>query len=262
MAQPRTSEQPPGRIPPPHSMGTAEFAAAADAAITVELLLVAEPANNRDYYESIVDAMSACASAYQINTPLRIAHFLAQIGHESKFRSVAENGYYEGPRMRQIFGCGRPGYDKATNECKLGAKRLRPKLWTEEAKYARHPENLLNYVYALRLGNGDEASGDGFRYRGRGFMQLTGKDNYKQFTASHNRTHPADVQDFVAHPDLLVSELKYGTESAFFFWDTRNINADADRDDLKAVTIDVNGGTNGLPDRRARLERIKKAMGI
>jgi predicted chitinase len=232
--------------------------------VTVDLLQAAAPANSTAYHESIVDAMNAYARAYEVDTPLRIAHFLAQIGHESRFENIEENGRYSPKRMREVFGCGGPSkYDKQADECKLGAgARQRPKLWTEEEKYARNAPNLLSYVYASRLENGDEASGDGYRYRGRGMMQLTFKSNYREFTAFHNRRNPDDPRDFVADPDLLVTQLKYGIESAFFFWDARNVNEEADQDDVEAVTIKINGGLNGLADRRQRLERIKQAMGI
>jgi hypothetical protein len=90
--------------------------------ITVALLQAAEPSNTAAYYAALVDAMNACASAYQVDTPLRVAHFLAQIGHESRFKAVEENGNYSPTRMREIFGCGSPArYDKQADECKLGA---------------------------------------------------------------------------------------------------------------------------------------------
>jgi predicted chitinase len=232
--------------------------------ITVALLQAAEPSNTAGYYAALVDAMNACASAYQVDTPLRVAHFLAQIGHESRFKAVEENGSYSPTRMREIFGCGSPArYDKQADECKLGAAaRQRPKLWTDETTYAYQPANLLSYVYASRLANGDEASGDGYRYRGRGLIQLTFKANYAAFTATHKLRYPNDPQDFVADPDLLVTQRKYAVESAFFFWDECKVNEDADRDDLVAVTVKINGGTNGLDDRRLRLVQIKKAMGM
>jgi predicted chitinase len=164
--------------------------------------------------------------------------------------------------MREVFGCkgGMKNYDATKDDCKFG--RLRCKLWTEEARYAGNARNLLSYAYALRMGNGDEASGDGFKYRGRGMMQLTGKTNYRDFTKSHNLKLPNDQQDFVANPDLLSTELKYGIESAFFFWNARNINEIADRDNIEEVTRKVNGGLNGLSDRKLRLARVRQALGI
>jgi predicted chitinase len=229
--------------------------------ITVELLQAADNTNSADYYATIVDALNEYAQAYEVDTKSRIAHFLSQIGHESGFRNATESGNYSPTRMRQVFGCkgGMANYDASTDDCTLG--QLRPKLWTQEDDYAHNSQNLLSYVYAQRLGNGDEASGDGFRYRGRGMIQLTGKTNYRSFTACHNQKNPQDQQDFVLDPDLLVSDLKYGIESAFYFWETNNINSVADGDDVAAVTKKVNGGLNGLDDRRDRFERIKNAMG-
>jgi predicted chitinase len=235
--------------------------------VTAELLLAADASNSLEYYRGIAASLDHLARAYAVNTPARLAHFLAQIGHESSFRAVEESGSYSARRMREIFGCrgGPTRYDARVDDCALGADgrpaRARAKLWTQQARYAHHPQALLSYVYALRLGNGDEASGDGFRYRGRGLIQLTGRANYEDFTACHNRTDPHDPQDFVAQPDLLVSELKYALESAFYFWDARNVNPVADTGNVAAVTFAVNGGYNGLDDREARFARIKAAMG-
>ena len=251
-----TPERP--AVPPPAPRGTP----ARVVTITSALITAADSSNPPDYVDSLASVMSDLAEAYAIDTPLRVAHFLSQIGHESSFRVKAESGSYSAKRMREVFGCkgGMKNYDAARDDCKLG--RLRDKLWTEEARYAGNAPNLLSYAYALRMGNGDEASGDGFKYRGRGMMQLTGKTNYSDFTRSHNQKLPADRQDFVANPDLLSTELKYGVESAFFFWDANNINAQADRDDIEAVTTRVNGGLNGLPDRRMRLARVRQVLGI
>lgn len=241
---------------------------AGGAAITVALLQAADSANSDSHYAAMVDALNDYARRYEVDTPLRLAHFLAQIGHESSFRATEENGSYSVARMHEIFGCrgGPSGYDRATDDCRLGPSgqpaRLRPKLWLEPATYAGHPERLLAYVYANRLGNGDEASGDGYRYRGRGLVQLTGKANYAAFTEAHNERNGQDPRDFVAQPDLLLSELKYAIESAFYYWDARTVNALADLDDLEGVTRAVNGGLNGLNDRGARLARIKKALDI
>ncbi|HJY84134.1 MAG TPA: lytic enzyme [Candidatus Binatia bacterium] len=230
--------------------------------ITTALLKAADSTNSDEYYGSIVKMMNQYAEAYAINTALRVAHFLSQIGHESGFRVVEENGNYSAKRMREVFGCrgGSKNYDAAKDECTMG--RSREKLWTEETTYARNAKNLLAYVYASRLGNGDEVSGDGYKYRGRGMMQLTGKINYSGFTTSHNQKNPADPRDFVANPDLLITDMQYGIESAFYFWDARNINPIADSDDVTKVTEAVNGGLNGLPDRKARLEKVKRALGI
>ena len=257
---------PPRPVPPPGAR--AGGAAGAPPLVTVGLLMAADATNGADYYRQVVDAMNLCAATYLVDTPLRLAHFLSQVGHESAFRATEEDGRYSAPRMRETFGCkgGAARYDKAADDCALGADgkpaRLRPKLWTAEATYAGNARNLLSYVYALRLGNGDEISGDGYRYRGRGLIQLTGKSNYQSFTDCHNTRNPDDRRDFVTNPDLLMTGLNYAIESAFYFWDTRDINQAADLDDVVEVTRRVNGGANGLTDRETRLARIKTALGI
>ena len=235
--------------------------------ITVALLRAADNSNNEEYYKTIVDSLNEFAKTYAVNTPLRIAHFLAQIAHESHLRSIEENGKYSAKRMREIFGCkgGKKNYNKATDDSINGTiGRLRPKLWDEENKYANNPKNLLSFVYASRssLGNGDEASGDGYTYRGRGMMQLTGKANYSAFTIAHNKKSPNDEQDFVANPDLVFTNKSYGVESAFYFWDSKKLNSIADEDDVEKVTIKVNGGTNGIDDRKAHLLKLKQMLGI
>lgn len=241
---------------------------AGGATITVALLRTADGANPDSYYAAMAEAMNDYARHYDVASPLRLAHFLAQIGHESSFRATEENGSYSAARMHEIFGCrgGPAGYDRSAGDCRLGPDgrpaRLRPKLWLEPATYAGNPQRLLAYVYENRLGNGDEASGDGYRYRGRGLVQLTGRTNYAAFTDAHNARSGNDPRDFVAEPDLLLSELKYAIESAFYYWDARTVNALADADDLEGVTRAVNGGLNGLNDRGARLARIRKALGI
>ncbi len=230
--------------------------------ITTSLIDAADSSNTADYVASLAPALDALAKAYAIDTPLRVAHFLAQIGHESSFKVKAENGNFTAARMRAVFGCkgGIKNYNATTDDCNLG--RLRDKLWSQESFYAGNARNLLSYAYASRLGNGDEASGDGYNYRGRGMMQLTGKDNYRAFTDSHNKKLPADKQDFVANPDLISTVLKYGAESAVFFWNENGLNALADKDDIEAVTTRVNGGLNGLDDRKLRLAKVKKVLGI
>ena len=107
------------------------------------------------------------------------------------------------------------------------------------------------------MDNGNEASGDGFKFRGRGLLQLTGRDNYTLFTGKHNELFPNDPQDFVQHPDLLIQNLKYAVESACFYWQHYEINDPADRDDCDRVTEIINGGANGVEERRDKLDIIK-----
>jgi predicted chitinase len=164
---------------------------------------------------------------------LRLAHFFAQILHESGcMRFDMENLNYSADALRRVFG----KYFKTKEEANA---------------YARQPERIANRVYANRMGNGSEASGDGWRYRGRGLIQLTGRSNYKAFAAWVGDDRIMD------DPDLVASE--YAVHSAVFFWDRHNLNTLADRDDVVAVTRRINGGENGLAHRR---ELLNKASGL
>lgn len=163
---------------------------------------------------------------FNMDSPLRLAHFLAQCAHESgNFKLVVENLNYSSDGLLKIF----PKYfkDKATAD-----------------KYARKPEAIANRVYADRMGNGNEASGDGYRFRGRGYIQLTGRNNYKAFSDFVK-------DDCVANPDLVAT--KYPLISAAFFFDSNGLWSICDKGDsldvVKLVTKRVNGGTHGLDDR-------------
>ena len=163
---------------------------------------------------------------FQINTPLRLCHFLAQCGHESiNFKAVSENLNYGAKGLLSIF--------KKYFPTEVKAK-----------EYERKPEKIANLVYGNRMGNGPEASGDGFKYRGRGYIQLTGKVNYAAF----DKVVPEDI---VANPDLVAT--KYPLLSAAWFWNSRALNTLADKGatdaEVTAITKKVNGGTIGLPDR-------------
>ncbi|MFL9815076.1 hypothetical protein D7241_17675 [Stutzerimonas sp. VN223-3] len=228
--------------------------------ITMEMLQITKPSSNKNYYEEILPYLNEYAHAYKVNTPLRIAHFLAQIGHESGFRVRSENGNYSATRMREIFGCkgGKDNYVKATDECSLG--RLRNRLWTHESEYANNPRNLLSFVYASRMGNGDEASQEGYKFRGRGIIQLTGKNNYRKYTEIHNRANPSDAQNFVENPDMIATITRYGIESGFVYWAMVKANDIADTDKPTDLTLAINGGMNGHSDRVECLNKLKEHM--
>jgi len=163
----------------------------------------------------------------------RLAHFFAQVLHESGcMRYDMENLNYSADALRRVFG-----------------KYFRTQ--AEADAYARRPEKIANRVYADRMGNGDEASGDGWKYRGRGLIQLTGRTNYGAFAEWVG--DPRVVDD----PDLVSSE--YAVQSAVFFWDRNKLNALADRDDIAELTRRINGGENGLAHRR---ELLNKASGL
>jgi putative chitinase len=166
------------------------------------------------------------AMAYYKLTPVQAAHFFAQTAHESgNFKAFSENLNYSAEGLLRIF----PKYfDQATAN-----------------KYARQPEKIANRVYANRMGNGDEASGSGWLYKGRGALQLTGKSNYKDFADWLGKTiDPKDVAD------------EYAFESAKYFFDKNKLWAICDKgvDDatILALTKRINGGTHGLDDRKAK----------
>lgn len=230
--------------------------------ITLEMVLAANLGKNEPQCKEVLPYLNKYADAYGMKDKKEIAHFLSQIGHESGFVITEENLNYSGKGMRRIFGCkkGPKNYNKANDDCDLG--RLRNKLWTQESTYAHHPENLANYVYAGRMGNDDEASGDGYRYRGRGMIQLTGKDGYQYFTNIHNKKNPSDNQDFVSTPDLVISNLEYGVESAFSFWVSKKLNVLAKSLNVYDVTFKVNGGHNGYDDRRIRFNKVAELINI
>lgn len=176
--------------------------------------------------DAVIAAIPDTAARFGITTPLRLAHFLAQCGHESGgFRATQENLNYSAKGLRGIF------------------KKYFP---TDAlaAAYQRNPQKIANRVYGGRMGNGPEASGDGYKFRGRGYIQLTGKENYTAF----DKTVPEDI---LANPDLVAS--KYALASAAFFFNKNNLWKICDQGSsdqvVTAVTKRVNGGTIGLPDR-------------
>lgn len=176
-----------------------------------------------------LDPLNRVIDDFHINTPLRIRAFLAQIGHESgEFKFTAENLNYSAEGLRKVF----------------------KKYFPNDAlakKYARKPEKIANRVYANRMGNGDEASGDGWRYRGRGLIQVTGKRNYTACMAFLGVTDPA----YLETPEGAV-------RSAAWFWAAANLNTWADARDMMTITRKINGGLNGY-DHRLQLYNRSKA---
>jgi putative chitinase len=176
--------------------------------------------------DAVIAQIPDTASKFQINTPLRLAHFLAQCGHESGgFKVTSENLNYSAKGLMGIF------------------KKYFPTQQLAEA-YQRQPQKIANKVYANRMSNGSEASGDGFKFRGRGYIQLTGKDNYTQFGK-------AIGEDISSNPDVVSG--KYALLSAAWFWSKNGLNklADGGSTDtvVTSITKRVNGGTIGLADR-------------
>lgn len=172
---------------------------------------------------------------FNVNTQLRLAHFLGQMQHESNLKPIEENLRYSAKRLTEVFG-----------------KYFSPST-AKQAEFK--PQMIANKVYANRMGNGGESSGDGYRFRGRGFIQLTGKNNYTALTkwAKANGINA----DYVANPDLLLTEAD-ALISALWFWEVNGLNKYADADDVGIVTRRINGGTNGLKDRITETAKFKK----
>ena len=175
--------------------------------------------------DAVIAQIPDTAKKFNITNNLRLAHFLSQCGHESGgFKAVSENLNYSADGLKKIFGKYFPG--------------------TLSESYAKQPEKIASRVYGGRMGNGDEASKEGYKFRGRGFIQLTGKANYTNFTKFIG-------EDCISNPDLVST--KYPLASAAFFFDSNKLwsicDKGADDATVTAVTKRVNGGTIGLPDR-------------
>lgn len=197
--------------------------------VTILTKLGATKANATKY----ADAVDAAMAKFNINTPRRQAMFLAQIMHESgALSTVVENLNYRADRLLVVF----PKYFKTQAQADA---------------YAKQPQKIANRVYANRLGNGDEASGDGWKFRGRGAIQLTGRSNYNACGGSVGHdliTDPAWLET----PDGAIA-------SAGWFWAQNGLNKLADTGDFVAVTKRINGGTNGITDR-TRLYNIAASL--
>ncbi|KTC25555.1 hypothetical protein AO391_24985 [Pseudomonas marginalis ICMP 9505] len=238
--------------------------------ITMEMLKAANPLGTEDNHRSILPYLNKYALAYKLEQPKAIAHFLSQVAHESGLKVVEEGLRFSARQMKKTYGCkvknGVNGYNATEDSCNFGT--LRSKLWSEESFYTMNAENLGSYVYADRMGNGNEASKEGYKYRGRGMLQVTGKSEYQRFTTVHNQKNPTDLQDFVRDPDLLVSSVEYGTESAFVFWFTKTGRGGvklwevAQSGSVADVTQLVNGGQNGYADRNSRFRALAGLMNI
>ena len=191
------------------------------------------------YIDNWYGALSQLLPDYEINTPQRIAAFIAQCAHESgEFTTLKENLNYRAPTLRKIFPKYFPTDDIANHYASLPNKQ----------------EAIANKVYANRMGNGDEASGDGFRYCGRGLIQLTGKDNYTWFAASIGIT-PDEASEY-------LQTFEGAAQSACWFWESNNLNQWADKGDILTLTKRINGGTIGLDDRTKHYNHALHVLGV
>jgi putative chitinase len=196
---------------------------------------LAEIIPKNPYVDHWHHALEQCLPDYDINTPRRVAAFVAQCAHESGgFRFLTENLNYRAESLVKTW----PRYFNASNA----------------NSYARKPECIANRAYANRMGNGDEASGDGWRFCGRGLIQLTGRSNYQAFADSIE----TDINDI---PNYLAT-FEGAVQSACWFWETNNLNKWADLGDILTLTKKINGGTLGLDDRMKHYTHALHVLGV
>ena len=196
--------------------------------ITESLLVQSQTCTSAMADKWLIPLQFTC-DKFDINTPERVAGFLAQTGHESGgFRFTSEDLHYRAEALTRVW-----------------PSRFPPGV---AESYAMQPERIANRAYADRMGNGNEASGDGWKYRGRGLIQLTGADNYASFSLDADNEALSDP-DSVAEPELAAL-------SAGWFWSKNGLNALADAKDIVGMTKRINGNTNGLDDRQMRYSRL------
>ena len=187
------------------------------------------------YVDQWFEAISEILPEYEITTPQRVAAFLAQCAHESGgFVFLKENLNYKAASLRRVF----------------------PKYFADDAiaaQYAGKGEMIANRVYANRMGNGDEASGDGYRFCGRGLIQLTGRSNYTNFAMS--------IETPVEEIPAFLQTFEGAVQSACWFWENNNLNKWADAGDIEKMTRIINGGTIGLEDRKRHYEHALHVLG-
>lgn len=201
--------------------------------ITTEQLNEIIPGNA--YLDHWCEALNNILPEYGIDTPQRVASFLAQCAHESGgFKALKENLNYKAESLTKVFHKYFPTLDLAN-------------------QYAKQPERIANKVYANRMGNGDEASGDGYRYCGRGLIQLTGHDNYQSFADS--------LEMSIEEVPSYLETFEGAIQSAAWFWETNNLNAYADNNDILGMTKRINGGTIGLEDRQRHYQHALHIFG-
>lgn len=186
-----------------------------------------------DFQQGMVDNMNQLLDIYEINTPLRVSHFLAQAMHESAdFSLNIENLNYSARGLLAVF----PKYFD----------------YDDAERFARRPEAIASRVYANRMGNGSEYSKDGWKYRGRGIFQLTGKNNYKKYGELLG-------VDLLENPDIACDPV-ISFQVACEFWKENKLNRYADGDDIRAITRAINGGYNGLDNRIEHYNKVRELL--
>jgi len=203
--------------------------------LTADILRAALPAARPTHIAQFVVPLAEACAEWGIDTPVRLAAFLAQIAHESgQLRILAENLNYSAEALWRTFP---RHFDVA-----------------QATAYARQPERIANRVYAGRMGNGDEASGDGWRYRGCGLIQITGHDNYAACGTALGL-------DLLTRPESLEQPVA-AARSAAWFWHRHDLNRFADVRDIEVITKRINGGLIGLDDRKACYARACTALEV
>lgn len=201
---------------------------------TLDMLASCIPNNSiEQWYEPICDILPQ----YEIVSVYRVAAWLAQMGHESgDLRELQENLNYSAKGLRGVFGKYFPTDDLAM-------------------QYQRRPEMIANRVYGGRMGNGPESTGDGWKFHGRGLIQITGKDNYTRCS------HALYGDDRLLQEPDLICDVDGAIRSACWYWNSRNLNDLADIQDIKEITRRINGGYIGLDDRESRYQRALQVLG-
>lgn len=210
--------------------------------ITHKLVRAVSPSALPNIVEGLVSTYGIYSSRYNVNSPLRVAHFLGQTGHESNgFRAIEENLNYSSDALRRTF----------------------PRHFTEATapRFHRQPQLIANHVYANRMGNGAPESGDGWRFRGAGLIQLTGRDNHAAF-ARFKRMSIEEVASYIRTVNGAI-------EASYWYWAENNLNRWADADDILRLSRAINLGNpnsratpHGMPDRTQRTDAAKRFMGI
>jgi putative chitinase len=197
---------------------------------------LAEMIKGNPYIDQWYHALSEILPEYGINTPERVAAFIAQCAHESGgFRFLKENLNYKAESLLKVF----PKYFKTLDEARA---------------YEKQPVKIANRIYGNRMGNGNEASGDGWRYCGRGLIQLTGKENYSWFAAS--------LEIPVEEASEYLETFEGAVQSACWFWEENKLNQWADKKDILTLTKRINGGTIGLDDRIKHFNHALHVLGV
>lgn len=201
--------------------------------IDAQLLQIAAPETPAVELAAWVQPIKDACKRFEIDRVRRVAAFIAQMAHESGLRPRTENLNYSAERLMEVWPNRFPTMAEAT-------------------RYSRNPEKLANYVYGGRMGNGPQASGDGWRFRGTGPLQVTGRDNFTRFAEAMDMS----IDDAVAY----ARTIEGGIMAAAWFWEENDINRLADTPGVEDESRRINGGTNGLADRRARFDRVVKEL--